>query len=32
LAAPARFARLEAGGTPDEVREQILQVLELRGW
>ncbi|HMZ02646.1 MAG TPA: dTMP kinase [Burkholderiaceae bacterium] len=31
-AAPQRFARLEAGGTPEVVRAQILAVLEARGW
>jgi len=31
-AAPQRFSRLEAGGTPEAVRAQILAVLEARGW
>lgn len=30
--APQRFARLDAGGTPEAVRAQILAVLEARGW
>ncbi|WP_251969044.1 dTMP kinase [Sphaerotilus microaerophilus] len=29
---PARFARLEAGGTLEQVRAQVLAVLEARGW
>jgi dTMP kinase len=29
---PARFARLDAGGTLEQVRAQVLAVLEARGW